>query len=345
MTEAQASLSAGVSLRERRSTGEGPAKGKSLGQEQIVLVITGLLVLGFSLLLPGFLQLGNLMAILRSISVLGILGLGMAIVVIGRGIDLSQVVVFSVSNGVAIQMLGNGHSLAAALAIGLGVAIFLGLLNGAIIAYAEVPSLFATLASGMLILGVARTTVLPSLVLNLPEDSALLVLGANVGGVPVPMLIFIGAALVVHLFLSRTTYGRFIYAHGDNADAARLGGISIRLLVLLEFALCAVIAYFGGLVSIGATALVNLNAAINSTQIFDVILVVVLGGVSLVGGRGGVLSVLAGTLLIGVLLNGMTILDMNYQLQNVIKGAVLLAAIVLDNWLHPRDDETARQGD
>lgn len=334
-----------VGIYARRNTGESRKRGMNLGQEQVVFAITGLFILCFSLLVPGFMQLGNIMAILRSISVLGILGLGMAIVVIGRGIDLSQIVVFSVSSGVAVQMLGAGHSLAIALAIGLGLAVFLGLLNGAIVAYAEVPSLFATLASGMLILGVARSTVLPSLVLNLPEDSALLALGANFRGVPVPMLIFLGTALLVHFFLSRTTYGRFIYAHGDNAEAARLGGISIRLLVLLEFAMSAVIGYFGGVVLIGATALVNLNAAINSTQIFDVILVVVLGGVSLIGGRGGVLSVLAGTLLIGVLLNGMTILDMNYQLQNVIKGTVLLAAIVFDNWLHPRDDETARQGD
>jgi ribose transport system permease protein len=84
---------------------------------------------------------------------------------------------------------------------------------------------------------------------------------------------------------------------------------------------------------------------INSTLIFDVILVVVLGGVSLVGGRGSVLSVLVGTALIGTLLNGMTILNLDTNVQNIVKGAVLLAAILLDNRLHPRDEETARQGD
>jgi ribose transport system permease protein len=81
------------------------------------------------------------------------------------------------------------------------------------------------------------------------------------------------------------------------------------------------------------------------TLIFDVIMVVVLGGVSLTGGRGNVVSVVAGTLLIGVLLNGMTIMDMDIQTQNVVKGVVLLSAIVMDSVLHPRDEETSKQGD
>ena len=93
-----------------------------------------------------------------------------------------------------------------------------------------------------------------------------------------------------------------------------------------------------------STASMN-TQVINSTLIFDVILVVVLGGVSLVGGRGSVLSVLAGTALMGTLLNGMTILNLDNNVQNIVKGGVLLAAILLDNRLHPRDEETARQGD
>jgi ribose transport system permease protein len=93
-----------------------------------------------------------------------------------------------------------------------------------------------------------------------------------------------------------------------------------------------------------STASMN-TQVINSTLIFDVIMVVVLGGVSLVGGRGSVGSVLAGTALIGTLLNGMTILNLDNNIQNIVKGAVLLGAILLDNRLHPRDEETARQGD
>lgn len=333
-----------VSQGRRTTAARGHAR-LGAGQEHIVFGIAVLLIVIFGTTLHGFASVGNVLALLRSISVLGILALGMAIVVIGRGIDLSQIVVLSVANGIAVMMLNHGVPMSIALPAGLLLALLLGLFNGFVIAYVEVPALFTTLASGLLILGVARVTVLTSLVINLPESHPLLVLGRNLAGIPVPLLVFLAATLLVHVFLAHTTPGRFVYAHGDNTEAARLNGIAVRRLTLMEYALCSAIGYLGGLVTVGATALVNLNAAVNSTQIFDVILVVVLGGVSLVGGRGGVLSVMAGTLLIGVLLNGMTIMDMNYQLQNVIKGAVLLAAIVLDNWLHPRDEETARQGD
>jgi ribose transport system permease protein len=87
------------------------------------------------------------------------------------------------------------------------------------------------------------------------------------------------------------------------------------------------------------------NIVVVGTQIFDVILVVVLGGISLVGGRGGVFSVIVGCALIGTLLNAFTIMDVNTEVQNIIRGVVLLVAIIVDNWLHPRDEETARQGD
>jgi ribose transport system permease protein len=150
--------------------------------------------------------------------------------------------------------------------------------------------------------------------------------------------------VAVHLFLSRTVLGRFIYAHGDNPDAARLGGLPTRPLTMLEYALCAGIGYVGGVVMIAQTSLMHLQV-VESTLIFDVIMVVVLGGVSLTGGRGNVMSVVVGALLIGVLLNGMTILDMDVQMQNIVKGVVLLIAIVLDSVLHPRDEETSKQGD
>ena len=112
----------------------------------------------------------------------------------------------------------------------------------------------------------------------------------------------------------------------------------------LEHALVALLAWIAGLVWIGTTGSMQM-AITQGTMIFDVVLVVVIGGISLVGGRGGVFSVVAGCILIGTLLNAFTIMDVNSEVQNIIKGIVLLAAIVLDNWLHPRDEETARQGD
>ena len=305
-----------------------------------------ILIVLFSVFLKGFLSLGNFFALARNISILGILALGMAVVVIGRGLDLSQVASFAASTAIAIILMNSGYATPIALLVGFLMAVAIGVINGFLISVVEMPPLLTTLASSLAVLGLTRTSAVQHYVVYLSKGhDDFLRIGGNIwGGVPVPILIFLATAIVVHLFLSRTVLGRFVYAHGDNPDAARLTGLPTRPLTMMEYGLCAAVGYVGGIVMISETALMHLQVA-ESTLIFDVIMVVVLGGVSLVGGRGNVMSVVAGTLLIGVLLNGMTIMDMDVQTQNIIKGIVLLIAIVLDSWLHPRDEETSKQGD
>ena len=315
-------------------------------QAMAVLGLCVLVFVVFSLLLPGFLRLGNLFAMARNISILGVLALGMAIVVIARGLDLSQVSSMAAATAIAILLMNDGWATPLALAVGLLLAVTVGLLNGWLISVIEMPPLLTTLASGLAVLGIIRSTAVQHFVVNLgPGHEDFLRLGGNVaGGVPAPLLVFAAAAIGVHVLLSRTVLGRFIYAHGDNPEAARLAGLPTRPLTMLQYALCAGVGYVGGVVMIAQTSLMHLQV-VESTLIFDVIMVVVLGGVSLTGGRGNVMSVIAGTLRIGVLLNGMTILDMDVQTQNIVKGIVLLVAIVLDAVLYPRDEETSKQGD
>jgi ribose transport system permease protein len=219
-------------------------------------------------------------------------------------------------------------------------------LNGVVIAFVEVPALFTTLATGLFVYGASRTFLLHGLIAELPADrSVLAYLGRGAPlGVPMPVVVLAVVLGATHALLARTTVGRFVHAHGDNARAAALTGIPVRPLTCFEYVASASVGFVGGLVMAGSVAGFNLQV-IDSTLIYDVLLVVVVGGVSLVGGRGGVTSVLAGISLIGVLLNGMTLLDLNVYQQNIVKGLVLLAALVLDNRLHPRDEETVRQGD
>ena len=318
----------------------------ALSQEQIVLGVTALLAAAFAFALPGFGTLDNLLTLTRSVAILGMLGVAMSVVVVGRGLDLSLVASMAVGAAVALQLLQQGWATAPALGVALLLAVAIGLINGFIIAFVEVPALFTTLATGFLVFGLGRVFLLDGVISYLPpQASGLAFIGqGRVLGVPMPIVAFALVALLVHLLMSRTALGRFIYAHGDNPEAARLTGIAVRPLTMVEYALCSTIGLVAGLVMAASTASMN-TQVINSTLIFDVILVVVLGGVSLVGGRGSVLSVLAGTALIGTLLNGMTILNLDNNVQNIVKGAVLLAAILLDNRLHPRDEETARQGD
>jgi ribose transport system permease protein len=314
-------------------------------QEQIVLLITIALLIVFGLTLNGFATLTNLLNLLRSISILGILGLGMGLIVISRGIDLSEVAIMAGSWAIALIEIQNGMPIGWACIVALGLALMIGAVNGFMVAFVEAPALFVTLAAGFVIYGLAFWFA-PAWVVYAPKDApALMFLGAGrLLGVPVPIFVFAGAAIIMHLFLSQTSIGRFIYAQGDNPEAARLSGIALRPLIVLEHVLVALLAWIAGLVWIGTTGSMQM-AITQGTMIFDVVLVVVIGGISLVGGRGSVFSVVVGCILIGTLLNAFTIMDVNSEVQNIIKGIVLLAAIVLDNWLHPRDEETARQGD
>lgn len=319
---------------------------RRLSQEQIVLAVTAILVVVFSISLRGFATLGSALTLLSSISVLGILSLGAAIVIIGRGLDISQISSMAIGAAMAALVMKAGGGLGWALIAGFGIAFAIGLLNGFVIAFVEAPPLFATLASNLLIFGLARIFIVgDTYVVYVPRhETAFLALGGDVAGVPVPVIVFFVLAFLVHAFLSRTTFGRFIYAHGDNPETARLSGMPVRPLTILEYVMCALIGYLAGLLQMAMLSSIDTQIIMGS-EIFNVILVAVLGGVSLVGGRGGVLSVIAGALLIGVLLDGMTRLNFGPDVQNIVRGLVLMGAIVLDNRLHPRDEETVRQGE
>src|SRR5690349_15801606 len=279
-------------------------------QEQIVLLITIALVIVFGLTLSGFATVTNLLNLVRSISILGILGLGMGLIVISRGIDLSEVAIMAGSWSVALINIQHGMPVFWAVVTALVIALLIGVANGVMVAFVEAPALFVTLAAGFVIYGAAFWYA-PSWVVYAPKpDDApyLLYLGHNrLLGIPVPIIVFALTAIGMHLFLSRTSTGRFIYSQGDNPEAARLTGIALRPLIVLEYVLVALLAWLAGLVWIGTTGSMQMGI-VQGTYIFDVILVVVLGGISLVGGRGGVFSVVVGCALIGTLFNAFTIM-------------------------------------
>ena len=315
-------------------------------QQTIVFALFVLLFIGFAAGLPGFAQVDNLLTLLQNVAILGILGLGMAVVVIGRGIDISMIATLAVPSGLLLQLVQNGHPLGQAALIALALSLAFGLVNGWLIAYAEVPSLFTTLASGLFLAGTGQSFFFQLEVVQWsPGLDAIAWFGrGTLAGLPMPVVMFALAAALLALFLKRLRAGAFIYAIGDNPFAARATGLPTRPVMVLEYVLAALIGLFAGLVM--AASVNSMPTRIyNSTMVYDVVLVVVLGGIGLSGGRGGVLNVVVGTLLIGTMLNGMTILDISYSVQNIIKGVVLLAAILIDSILNPRNEETAQQGD
>ena len=304
------------------------------------------LFLVFATGLHGFLNPDNLLSLIQNVSILGILGIGMAIAIIGRGIDLAIVTTMVMSVAWMLDLSNHNVSLPLAILAGLAFAALIGLIEGVLVAYVEVPAIFATLAMSSVIYGFSRMVLVGGDIIFLPPSaSGFRVFGSGfVLGVPMPVILLVIVAALVAAALLYTKPGRFLRGMGDNPLRARIAGIPVRPMTVLQYTTSSVIGFFAGLIM--ATLIGSMNTRlVNSTMVYDVILIVVLGGIGLSGGRGGVRNVLVGTLLIGILLNGMTIMDVPYILQNLIKGVILLVAIIIDSLINPRDEQTSQQGD
>jgi ribose transport system permease protein len=314
----------------------------------VVSVVTVVLVVIFSVAVDGFATLGNLRVILSNSASLMILSCGMAVVIISRGLDLSLIAQMVAGATAFSILIGAGAPGAVALAVAIATMILLGVMNAWLIAYVEIPAMLATLASAMFITGLFRFFILRGeYLLLLPKTNpAVVFLSGNiVPGLGVPVVLMVAALACTWFLLRLTSAGRTIYGMGDNFQAARLSGLQVRLTTVVVYVFAAMMALLAGLVISAASGSVDFRTVTNGTLLFDVILVVVLGGIPLRGGRGGIVNILVGVALIAVLRNGMTLMNVTAQTQDVVKGLVLIMAIVTDNYLNPRDTETDTVGD
>ena len=325
---------------------------KLRNQELIILIVTIVIFAGFSVFLDKFFSTGNLLTLMRSVSILGILSIAMAVVVISKGIDLSLIATLAVGIALA-SVLSSGDVLPLidlpfiyAVLIGLIFTSILCAITGILVAYWDMASVFVTLAMAGVIYGLGRTLFIGDELNYLPEDALWLeYLGrGQLFGVPMPIICFLSLALLMHLLLTKTTFGKFVYSIGDSGLAARTAGVPVRPILVMIFIIAGLVAYFAGLLTAGAISSIN-TRMVSGSMIYDVLLVVVVGGIGLSGGKGGMHNVILGTLLIGTLLNGMVIMDISFIVQNLIKGIILLLAIMTDTILNPRDEQTTQQGD
>ena len=325
---------------------------KLRNQELIILIVTVVIFAGFSVFLDKFFSTGNLLTLMRSVSILGILSIAMAVVVISKGIDLSLIATLAVGTALA-SVLSSGDVLPSidlpfiyAVILGFIFTAILCAMTGILVAYWDMASVFVTLAMAGVIYGLGRTLFIRDELNYLPEDAAWLeYLGrGQLFGIPMPIICFLMLAIIMHLMLTKTTFGKFVYSIGDSGLAARTAGVPVRPILVMIFILAGTVAYFAGLLTAGAISSINTRMVAGS-MIYDVLLVVVVGGIGLSGGKGGMHNVILGTLLIGTLLNGMVIMDISFIVQNLIKGIILLLAIMTDTLLNPRDEQTTQQGD
>lgn len=307
------------------------------------LIFLLLLVVVFASLQPRFLLPLNLFNILRQVSIYGIIAVGMTFVILVRGIDLSVgslvamtglcaavVVNGGIEGRFALSFDGSGyHWLIGALAA-IVAGLLAGLVQGMAVAWLSVPAFVVTLGGMTIFRGLALSIGNGGPISNFSDAFGWAGRGM-VGPIPVPVIIFAIVALIAHLVLTQTRFGRSIFAVGSNPDAARLSGINVNGVTIAVYGLIGFCSGLGGFVL--ASRLNSAEAVAGTGYELTAIAAVVIGGTSLYGGTGGVVGTVIGALLIGVLLNGLVILNVSPYTQQVLVGLIIVAAVAFDHFI------------
>lgn len=289
----------------------------------------GLLVLCAVLwaLTPHFLTVSNLLNVAQQTSINAVIAVGLTFVIISGGIDLSVGSLVAFSGVVTASLLQRAVPVPLALLAGLMTGLACGLVNGLLITYGRLPPFIATLGLMSVARGGALLYTDGRPVSGFGEDFRWLATG-EILRVPVPVVIMIVVYLIAHFVLRRTPFGRYLFAMGGNEEAALLSGVRVRLHKTMVYGVC-------GLLSALAAAM--LTARLNSAQPIaginyelDAIAATVIGGTSLMGGQGSVVGTLIGALIMGVLRNGLNLLGVSSFIQQVVIGAVIILAVLMD---------------
>jgi len=297
-------------------------------KDKAIFLVLAVMIIFFSLVTKTFLTLDNLFNVARQVSMLGIASIGMTFVILLGGIDLSTGSIITFVNIVtAYMMVKMDISMWPAILLTLMMCILIGLFNGFAVATFNMPALIVTFATQTIFAGVAYMISGGMPISGLPEEFAVIGQGYVVV-VPIPVLIMIVAFVLGGVILNKTYFGRYFYALGGNEEAAKLSGIRVKAIKMLVFAFSGL---FGGIAGIVMLSRTNSGQATAGRGYeFDVITAVVLGGVSLSGGSGRMLNVVAGVLILGVFSNGMVLMNVSSYAQMVINGIILLLAVGFD---------------
>ncbi len=278
-------------------------------------------------LTPHFLTVSNLLNVAQQTSINAVIAVGLTFVIISGGIDLSVGSLVAFSGVVTASLLQRAVPVPLALLAGLVTGLACGLVNGLLITYGRLPPFIATLGLMSVARGGALLYTDGRPVSGFDEEFRWLATG-EVLRVPVPVVIMIVVYVIAHFVLRRTPFGRYLFAIGGNEEAALLSGVRVRLHKTVVYGVC-------GLLS--ALAAVMLTARLNSAQPIaginyelDAIAATVIGGTSLLGGQGSVVGTLIGALIMGVLRNGLNLLGVSSFIQQVVIGAVIILAVLLD---------------
>jgi ribose transport system permease protein len=287
---------------------------------------------------PNFLKTDNLRNIANQIAIIAILAVGMTLVVIAGGIDLSvgsMIALSAVITALLVRDWGGGAeatnaALLACAAAALAGCACLGLVNGLMATRLRVPPFIATLGMLLAASGLAQYLSGHHTISEMPASAMWLGRGADLLAIPNAVVLMLLLYAIAHVVMTRTTLGRYIYAVGGNAEAARLSGVPVTRIVLLVYIICAVLAGLGGIVM--TSQFQGAMPTYGDKYEMYVIAAVVVGGTSIAGGEGTVLGTLIGALIIAVIQNGMNLMGLESAMQLVVLGVVIVSAVALDRW-------------
>ncbi|HAV61485.1 MAG TPA: sugar-transporting ATPase [Verrucomicrobiales bacterium] len=285
---------------------------------------------------PNFLKRDNLLNISNQIAVIAILAIGMTMVIITAGIDLSVgslialsavVTSWSIVNLAGAQAAGATGMLLGCL-VGIGVSGLVGLFSGAMVTKFRIPPFIVTLAMMLVASGIAYLIAQGQSIYQVPDSFVWLGRGADLFGIPNAVVLMVALYVAAHFLMSRMKMGRYLYAVGGNPEAARLSGVPVNRVLLFAYAASGVLAGLGGVVM--ASQLRSGSPTYGQMYELYTIAAVVVGGTSLAGGEGKMFGTLIGAFIIAVIQNGMNLKGVEPYTQRVVLGLVILIAVLLD---------------
>ena len=283
------------------------------------------LITGFSVLSDRFFTISNMLIVMRQTSIVAFLAVGMSFVILGAGIDLSVGSVLAFSGAVGAGVMQNGGIFFGILA-GLALGTALGAFNGIVITKLKIPAFIATLAMMAIARGGTLVYTDGRPITGLPSSFAFLGRG-YIGNVPFPIILMLIIFILAYIVLKLTRFGRYVYATGGNINAARASGIKVDSVIISTFAISGFLSGLTGMVLAS-----RLNSAQPTAGVgyeLDAIAAVVLGGTNLFGGEGELWGTLVGAFIMGILNNGLNMLNVSSFYQQVVKGIVILIAVTV----------------
>ena len=287
----------------------------------------------FSFTAPNFFTIRSVLSLALQTSAVTMMGIGVTFAIITGGIDLSIGSVVALSGTVAVMAAIAGVPVWISMLLGLLIGVVCGFLNGLMVTRLKLPPFIATLGMMMVARGVALTITNAN---AWPAPEAFGALGNNTifgtgqdfPGIPYPVLIMIGVALLFHFILSQTRIGRYTYAVGSNEEAARLAGIKVGQVKIISYVICGTLAALVGIILASRMVTSQPNSAIGYEM--NAIAAAVIGGTSFMGGMGTVGGTVIGSFIIGILTVGLTMAGANYFMQQIVIGLVVIGAVTVD---------------